>query len=233
MSALSDPRDVPTDPVPPIVRPWLSDGEPLGGHGHFSSPPRALIIHETVTRSRDDTVAVLRRRELSVHFIIDPDGYCTQHVPLDSIAWHCGSHNGAAIGVEVVTPYYPSIARVGDPWERSIAAPWADGGRYLLPTEAQAETVAELARMLIAEHGIPSVWPAVSSGVAALEPVATCRAPVPGIYAHHHVGGHADGAWLTLYAWLRLVAGLDAERAYAEAVRRATGVRAASVGELV
>ena len=44
----------------------------------------------------------------------------------------------------------------------------------------------------------------------------------PGVYAHHYFG-HADGAWLILYAWLRLEARLPACAAYEEAVKRATG----------
>ena len=46
----------------------------------------------------------------------------------------------------------------------------------------------------------------------------------PGVYAHHYFG-HADGAWLVLYAWLRLEIGLPPCAAYEEAVRRATGAR--------
>ena len=47
---------------------------------------------------------------------------------------------------------------------------------------------------------------------------------VPGIYAHTYFH-HADGAWLALYAWLRLEAGMRECIAYEEAIRRATGVR--------
>ena len=46
----------------------------------------------------------------------------------------------------------------------------------------------------------------------------------PGVYAHHYFG-HADGAWLILYAWLRLEVGLPPCVAYEEAVARATGAR--------
>jgi hypothetical protein len=41
----------------------------------------------------------------------------------------------------------------------------------------------------------------------------------PGIYAHTYFN-HADGAWLVLYAWLRLEAGYPPTDAYAEAIRR-------------
>ena len=41
--------------------------------------------------------------------------------------------------------------------------------------------------------------------------------------------GHADGAWLVLYSWLRMEAGLDPTEAHAQAVQRATGVHASGV----
>jgi hypothetical protein len=40
---------------------------------------------------------------------------------------------------------------------------------------------------------------------------------------------HADGAWLVLYAWLRLEAKLDSATAYGEAMRRATDASSAGV----
>ena len=43
----------------------------------------------------------------------------------------------------------------------------------------------------------------------------------PGAGQHHH----ADGAWLVLYAWLRLEAGLPPCVAYEEAIRRGSDVR--------
>ena len=36
----------------------------------------------------------------------------------------------------------------------------------------------------------------------------------PGIMSHQHVGVHKDGSWLCLYVFLRIVIGLDAEKAY-------------------
>ena len=45
--------------------------------------------------------------------------------------------------------------------------------------------------------------------------------PGPGIYAHTYFN-HADGAWLVLYSWLRLEAGMAPDEAYEEAVRLAS-----------
>lgn len=62
--------------------------------------------------------------------------------------------------------------------------------------------------------------------------VAAAAGRCDGVLAHQYFG-HADGAWLVMYAWLRLEAGLDASAAYEEAARRATGVAtAADVSDL-
>ena len=67
-----------------------------------------LIVHESVTRSAADTVAVLKRRKLGVHLLVAADGGVTQHGDLanDRLA-HAGGHNGPSVGVEVTNPYYP------------------------------------------------------------------------------------------------------------------------------
>ena len=101
-----------------------------------------LVVHETVTRSVDDTVRVLKKRGLSVHLVLGPEGVFTQHGDLASdVLWHAGRHNAASIGVEVVNPYYPKHLKPGLPWSRVIEAPWAHKGQYVLPTLAQAEAI--------------------------------------------------------------------------------------------
>ncbi|MBC7173317.1 MAG: hypothetical protein H5U40_12840 [Polyangiaceae bacterium] len=67
----------------------------------------------------------------------------------------------------------------------------------------------------------------------ALARVALAKRPSPGVLAHHYFG-HADGAWLVLYAWLRLEADMPPFVAFEEAVRRAEGARgSADVRDLI
>jgi hypothetical protein len=185
-----------------------------------------LVIHETVTRSVADTVAVLQKRGLSVHLIMGPDGALTQHGDLgDETLWHAGDHNGRSVGVEVVNPYYPKYLTSGMAWGRTIDAGWAHERRYVLPTPAQAEATARLTAWITspAARGltIPRRWIGVSDGRLTLGRVPGAERAAPGIYAHTFFN-HADGAWLVLYAWLRLEAGMSEAEAYAEAVRLAT-----------
>ncbi len=198
-----------------------------------------LVVHETVTRSVDSTIGVLKKRGLSVHLVLGPDGELTQHGDLVSdVLWHAGpAHNGPSFGVEVVNPYYPRLLRKALPWERTINAPWAHQGQYVLPTPAQAEAVTALVRWATSAPApgieVPRRWPGLRAGSFQLGPLAEASKPLPGVLAHHYFG-HADGAWLVLYAWLRLEAGLASEVAFEEAVRRARGVqRAADVRDLL
>jgi len=188
-----------------------------------------LILHETVTRSTAATVSVLLKRKLGVQLIVGPDGEVTQHGDLahDRVA-HAGGHNGPAVGVEVVNPYYPKYTSAKLPWQRVIDAPWAHQKRYVVPMPEQAEATTELVRLLtagnIAGLAIPRTWRGLTGTRLSMNRLADGEVRKPGIYAHTYFH-HADGAWLVLYAWLRLEAGLAPCHAYDEAIRRATGVR--------
>lgn len=212
------------------VRTFLEDGAARFASKGKRSHATELVIHETVTRSVDSTIAVLKKRGLSVHLVLGPDGELTQHGDLVSdVLWHAGpAHNGPSFGVEVVNPYYPRLLRKRLPWERTIKAPWAHEGQYVLPTPAQAEAVASLVRWTTSAPApgleVPRRWVGLRAGIMQMGPAAEAVNATPGVLAHHYFG-HADGAWLVLYAWLRLEAGLPPETAFDEAARRATGAR--------
>ena len=190
-------------------------------------PVTELIVHETVTTSVATTIKVLQRRKLGVHFIIGPDGRVTQHndLLLDRLA-HAPPHNKRSVGIEVVQPYYPEHLRGDHPWKQVIDARWAHKKQYVIPTTQQAEATARLTAWLTSNEAvglkIPRRWISLRKGQLAMGRVWNARLPKPGIYPHMAFG-HADGAWLILYSWLRLEAGLNPEDAYTEAIRRATG----------
>ncbi|MEZ4442339.1 MAG: N-acetylmuramoyl-L-alanine amidase [Polyangiaceae bacterium] len=201
----------------------------------FKGQPRVgrvvdeLILHETVTRSTAATVGVLVKRKLGVQLIVGPDGDVTQHGDLahDRLA-HAGGHNGPSVGIEVVNPYYPKYTSPKLPWQRIIDAPWAHQKRYVVPTPEQAEATADLVQLLtagdIAGLAIPRTWRGLTGTRLSMNRLADGDVRKPGVYAHTYFH-HADGAWLVLYSWLRVEAGLSACDAYDEATGRATGVR--------
>jgi hypothetical protein len=198
------------------------------GRDRAGKPVTELVLHESVTRSAADTVAVLKKRRLGVHLVLDEHGRFTQHgdLAIDRLA-HASQHNGPSIGIEVVNPYYPKYLKPGMAWSAVIDAPWAHKKKYVLPTPAQAEAVARFIEWVASPASglaIPRTWIGLTGSALAMGPVERAGKLQPGLYAHHYFG-HADGAWLVLYAWLRLEAGLAPEAAFDEAVRRATGVR--------
>ena len=198
-----------------------------------------FVLHETAGSS--NPVPSMRSAKSSVQLIVHPDGLIRQHADLLSLCWHVRAPSDHSIGVEVINPCHPSLMpRASSPWRHVIDAPWAwapkgQRGQYVVPTIEQAEACTGLVAWLCSDvHeriAIPWAWAGRDGDRFLLSPVAN-HSP-GGIYAHQHIGGHADGAWLALYTWMRLVVCMAPAEAYAEAMRRCTGVRAAYVGDLV
>lgn len=221
------------------IRTWLSDRAVPRFHARARKrAPTELVLHETVTVSGDNTVAVLKKRALGVQLIVWPDGAVTQHgdLALDEQD-HAGQHNGPSVGIEVVSPYYPAYLKPGAPWDDVIDAPWADrliingvetARRYVVPTALSAETTSVLTGWLTSGDvpglSIPRTWVPLRSGRFALGAVPGADKLSPGIYAHHNFA-HADASWLALYSYLRIELGYSAEDARSEALRLATRAR--------
>lgn len=195
-----------------------------------------VVVHETVTRSWQDTVRVLQPatpqnpggRGLGVQFIADHDGTIYQHGDLltDEL-WHASQHNPVSVGIETVNPYDPKLMPSNGPWKDVIQnAPWAASGKYVVPTPEQAEAVCQLVGWLCSSDSglaIPKLWVGLrGTTTLAMGPFDAAKSLSPGIYAHHYFG-HADGAWLVLYSWLRLEAQLSPDDARAKAIELATG----------
>lgn len=201
-----------------------------------TGPVNEVIVHETVTCSSLSTVRTLEPattanpggRNLGVHFVVDPTGKVYQHGDLaDDLLWHGSQHNPTSVGIETVNPYQPNFMPHNGPWTQVINAPWAAGGKYVVPTKESAEAVANLLAWLASgtapELTIPLTWIGLVGTKFALGRVPGADKLSPGIYSHMYFD-HADGAWLVAYAWMRLVAALSPDDAYTEAVRRATDV---------
>jgi hypothetical protein len=194
----------------------------------------AVVVHETVTNSHEETVAVLKQRGLGVHFIADADGTIYQHADaFRDDMWHGSQFNELSVGIETVTPYNPGFAGPVAPWKDVIDAPWAYKGKYVLPTPSQAEAVAQLVNFLTSAEAnpiaIPQLWPGFQhTHKLSMGRVAADVRENPGIHAHIYFG-HADGGWLVLYTWLRLEPGLSPEDAYTKAKALATGAHSAGI----
>lgn len=191
--------------------------------------PTEVVIHESVTSSRESTVRVLKGRNLGVHFIVERDGTVTQHVQTKHSTVHAGGrHNKNSIAIEIVNPYYGSRAKAG---MVVIDAVWAHKGRYILPTREQVETVWLLVeRMTVEFDTIPLAFPC-----AGADEFKWGRAPhgevAPGIKAHHR-WAHADGLFAEHYCILRS-RGYSAQEAFTLTIERAeSGSRKTALPEV-
>ena len=68
---------------------------------------KMFVNHWDVCLSSESCAKVLNRRGISVHFLIDNDGTIYQMLDTQHGAWHAGSVNSCAIGVEIANAYYP------------------------------------------------------------------------------------------------------------------------------
>ncbi|WP_236024659.1 N-acetylmuramoyl-L-alanine amidase [Arenibaculum pallidiluteum] len=120
---------------------------PSPNHGprRADAPIDILLLHYTGMPDARSALDRLRDpgAEVSAHYVVGEDGMVWAMVPEDRRAWHAGRSfwqgerdvNSRSIGVEIVNP--------GHEW-----------GYRPFPA-AQMEAVAELARGIIARHGIP------------------------------------------------------------------------------
>lgn len=210
---------------------------------HFKNQKRKpggvteFIQHETVSTNWKGTVATLspktlknpNGRNLGVHFIIDYDGSIYQHGDIETdILWHAGPHSNMSVGTELVNPYYPAyIPKKNSPWTTVIDAPWADKGKYVVPTIQSLEANFLLTEWLISEHSglkIPRIWHSIVGDTFDMDRITRGEKPSPGVYSHTNFA-HADGSFPSLYNWLRGERGLDSQNALAETLRAATGAK--------
>lgn len=174
----------------------ITQGTPLSGYNRGKGRTvTQIVLHESVTSSRESTVKVLAGRHLGVHFVVDRDGSVTQHVPVTLACAHAegfgqaSAHNEASIGVEVVNPYYGG--------EHDLRCKWAHKGLYTCPPQVQLEAVWELVQSL----GVPLNFPANDQrgfrwGRWWMHEGAT------GVMAHYR-WDHADGLFPEHYCWAR------------------------------
>lgn len=87
------------------MREFFIDKTHLGCFGHSKQiHPTAIVIHHTCTRSPESTRRELQKHNYSTHFEVDRDGSIYQYVKADRMAFHCGSANCHAIGIDVTHP---------------------------------------------------------------------------------------------------------------------------------
>lgn len=236
--------------VPGLCKPvlnWYADGG-FRATGRLDEMriPTEIVIHESVTPSAKSTFrAFSRRREYTnkkgqvrtyqagTHLLIDHDGtlYVLGDLVFDSLNHVPGGHNVESIGIEIVNPYEPG-KNPGDSEWRNVLRPagWAHGGEYVCPTLEQCATLATVIRWIwCAVKSVPRKWHGLVGDdeflMGKVDESRKFAAPSPGIWAHQHIGGHADASFPTLVAFLIIEKSMSPPVAYATAMSLAHGAR--------
>jgi len=125
--------------------------------------PNMFVAHWDVCLSSKICFNVLKKRKLSVHFLIDNDGTIYQIMDTNHIAYHAGNRkvNNNSIGVEISNAYYPRYQKTyvqKGHGERPLLADSQVHGRTLEPHlgfyPVQEQAFAALAKALNKAYGI-------------------------------------------------------------------------------
>ena len=128
------------------------------------TPPKSIIQHDSGTRSAPACHTVLRRRNLSTHFLICETGKIYETVPPEKYtAAHCSRWNSNSIGVDVISmvsakSLKPSIKSDRARLDRVIAQPYRPHNRpkkVVDYTDGQKHSLVALVGWLCDRFDIP------------------------------------------------------------------------------
>jgi hypothetical protein len=199
------------------------------------SDVRQIVIHETVS----STWHGVHDPALGVQFHLDRDGTLVQHNDALDMLWHVKTFSPRSVGIEVVNLVFDADAQPNpgeaEPGDR-IPVAWSGGhgSHYVVPPPAQMEALALTVDALRRELAIPDNWIQVMRHP---DPAKAAAMPdrwfflvgtnghlyfknmvnEPWVGSHSALRDHADGAFPTLYCYLRLHKAMTAENAYAMA----------------
>lgn len=132
-----------------------------------------IVLHWTATLTAEDTIRVLKERNLGVHFIVSENGVILQLADLAEITEHCGPlGNARSIGIEIVSPYYPKFQPYCEKHlgPRPIVLDDEVHGQRLGPYlgfyDVQEEAVAQLVKVVCSVCNIPVQIPRDTEGKA-------------------------------------------------------------------
>jgi hypothetical protein len=184
---------------------YLADGEPRFTPKGVLRPLTNIVLHETVGNTAAGAKRTFTSGKYAAQLILSEAGHLSCHGDLvRDLLWHGNQLNGCAVGIEVVSPYMPEIARA--PFGATIPREWwcwAPKGKrqeYVLPMPCQVAALALLVPWLCGVLGVPLAFPTAS--LDAKRPrilgwdAKPAARPGPGVVEHRSFAGHADGRYL-------------------------------------
>lgn len=187
-----------------VVKNFCFDGEPQFKHKARKKPLQHFVLHETAGRSAEGCKKTLLRKGYGVHLILARNGIVSQHLDLATDwAIHANQLNKTSIGIEIVNPYAPMLAKRMKvkymPAQWWTWCPDKEDRRYVLPTPAQLSTLRIMVPFLCDKLGIPYEFPTkdLNAKKRHVDRVGILRKriPGPGVVAHRDFAKHADGRY--------------------------------------
>lgn len=191
-----------------VVKNFVFDEEPVFKHRARIKKLEHFVLHETAGRTASGCKRTLLKKGYGVQLILDRKGIVSCHGDLAlDVMTHANQLNKTSIGIEVVNPYAPKIAKGMNveykPAEWWTWCPVKTDRRYVLPSRQQLETLSIIVPFLCEQLGIPYEFPTadLSKRKRKVDRVgwAKRRIPGPGVVAHQDFAGHADGRYLLEY----------------------------------
>ncbi|MFF3708886.1 peptidoglycan recognition protein family protein [Streptomyces phaeochromogenes] len=189
-------------------------------HSRALGDLRQIVVHETATASWANPT-----HPKGVQLHIERDGTVIQHNDLVDMLWHARAFSEHSVGIEVVNPVYDTDTTAAEtpPGER-IRVAWAPpnaGPYYVLPPQVQVEALARAVGLLRERLGIADNWPQIMEHPDPAQKTVlashwffllSTRGHVyfstmtgePWTASHSALVSHEDGAFPTLYCYLRL-----------------------------
>jgi len=157
----------------------------------------SIVLHQSVTATRDRTERVLQRKGLGICSLIDGDGKLTVYGDIGMrYTAHGNERNRCSVGVEIVNPYYPKY--LAPPWSEVAKSKTAHRGREIVDTDAQLRTAAAWLTFLTELEcdgpgnrriDIPRSFPTTSDAGPTRSHDAWFDLAVGGVFAHGHRPG--------------------------------------------
>jgi hypothetical protein len=157
--------------------------------------PSMFVCHWDVCLSSKSCFNVLKKRKLSVHFLIDNDGTIHQIMDTNDIGYHAGNRrvNNVSLGVEITNAYYPKYQPIYESRGFGARPVWDDSevhGRTLEPHlgfyPVQIEALGKLMKAVSERYNIPLQTPE-NNGIITTVDKRVSSAKYNGFVNHYHI----------------------------------------------
>ena len=158
--------------------------------------PTMFVTHWDVCLSSKSCFNILKKRKLSVHFLIDNDGTIYQLMDCNDIGWHAGNRkvNNDSVGVEISNAYYPKYQELYRAKGFGPRPMWRNAkvhGRKLKPFlgfyDVQIEAFKALTKALHNAYDIPLIAPMDGENLLKTVDSNVSKGTFKGVINHYHV----------------------------------------------